>query len=363
MLRTPIAFLVFLLPHFAVPASAQNFPALSGEIEIELQVDRVYDPPAGARRRTTGFAEIEMGLGLALTEALSISSTFKIEPRREHAGSALFRSEGGVVEELFLRYAKDDFSVLGGKFSPGFGIAWDAAPGIYGSEFAEDYELTERLGGGIAYNLDAETLGKHRIGLNVFTLDTTLLSESIGSRPVFGAEGTERPGRFRRWQGGAGNTGSLDSVSVTLDGSEVQALWGLSYHLGYRHQPKGVDGVADEKGYAAALKYDFEIDWDTKLTPLVEYVELRKFGGLDRKARYITAAAVFETGPWEFSASTTLRRITAPDTERVSDWLRTIGVAYSFTDDLKLSAAWARSRQEGASTSVFGVQLRYGIEF
>lgn len=32
-----------------------------------------------------------------------------------------------------------------GKLNPGFGIAWDKAPGIYGTDLAEDYEISERI--------------------------------------------------------------------------------------------------------------------------------------------------------------------------------------------------------------------------
>jgi hypothetical protein len=32
-----------------------------------------------------------------------------------------------------------------GKLNPGFGVAWDKAPGIYGTDLAEDYEISERI--------------------------------------------------------------------------------------------------------------------------------------------------------------------------------------------------------------------------
>jgi hypothetical protein len=231
---TPVVAAILLA--LASPAAAQDFPALEGTIEIELEVDRVTDPPAGARRRTSGFAEIEARFGLRLTEDLSILAHLQFEPVREPTRNGWFQGEAGFLQQLLVNYEVGAFALYGGKFNPGFGIAWDVAPGVFGTDFAEDYELTERLGAGVAYKLEVPGAGTHKLALNVFTLDTTLLSEAVGSRPVFGAPGTLRPGRFRQSQGGAGNTGRLDSVSLTLDGGEFEPVPGLTYHLGYRHQ-------------------------------------------------------------------------------------------------------------------------------
>lgn len=80
---------------------------------------------------------------------------------------------------------------------------------------------------------------------NAFALDTTKLSDSIF---------TSR-GHTRRSDGGVSNTESLESFSVTLDGSEIPDLADVRYHFGYRFQKRGrgPDDVADEHGLVAGL--------------------------------------------------------------------------------------------------------------
>lgn len=67
------------------------------------------------------------------------------------------------------------------------------------------------------------------LGANLFTADTTFLSDSIF---------TSR-GRLARADGGATNTGRLDNFSFTIDGEEIAALPDFSWHLGYRHLQPG----------------------------------------------------------------------------------------------------------------------------
>jgi len=334
-----------------------------GEIEFSLQVDRLTQP--GAARRTSVFGEIDAHFDLHLGEGLSIEAAFAVEPVREPTRSGWFQGEGGYIEDLNLLYQADPLTIRVGKFHSNFGTAWDKAPGIYGTEFAEDYELTERLGAAVSYKLETLLSGTHELTFNLFTVDTSVLSNSVGARPEFGLETTTRAERTRRWHGGAGNTGRLDSVALHLDGGDIHPLPGFSYHLGLRRQPKGVDGVADETGYVAAVAWEIKLPGEIRLTPLVEYAHFEKFRGLDQSARYVTGAASLGWEAWTLSASTTLRRIddadpAAPDSR---DWLRTATIAYAFTEALEGSLGWARARTEGETATTLGALLTYKLEF
>ena len=67
-----------------------------------------------------------------------------------------------------LRGSADDqfdtehFSLFAGKFNPAFGLGFDLAPGIYGEDHPEDYELTERIGFGGSVTFADETLARQR---------------------------------------------------------------------------------------------------------------------------------------------------------------------------------------------------------
>ena len=72
-------------------------------------------------------------------------------------GDDRFLEDHGLyAEELFVNYETGHFAGYAGKFNPSFGTAWDLAPGIFGTDLAEDYEITERIGLGGALKFGGE---------------------------------------------------------------------------------------------------------------------------------------------------------------------------------------------------------------
>ena len=98
---------------------------------------------------------------------------------REPNESNFFDNEGIFIEEIKLNYERGAWGAFAGKFNPGFGIAWDYGRGIWGEDFAEDYEITERLGFGASYTFDTETYGSHTLTASTFFADTTFQSGSV----------------------------------------------------------------------------------------------------------------------------------------------------------------------------------------
>src|SRR5690606_23231499 len=93
-----------------------------------------------------------------------------------------FDDLGLYVDTLHARVEHAGFSALAGKFTPGFGTAWDVTPGIYSTEFVEDYELSEMIGAGLGYEFDTGATGTVRASGSLFFADTTVLSDSLFTR-------------------------------------------------------------------------------------------------------------------------------------------------------------------------------------
>ncbi|PWG74067.1 hypothetical protein DF186_19810, partial [Enterococcus hirae] len=74
----------------------------------------------------------------------------------------------------------------------------------------------------------------------------------------------ERP---READGGPGNTGSLNSYAMAIDGEGLPVPGALHYHLGYAHLAD--DAADDEQRFAAAAEWGFEAG-SVGLTPLLE---------------------------------------------------------------------------------------------
>jgi hypothetical protein len=155
------------------------------------------------------------------------------------------------------------------------------APGIYGADFAEDYELTERIGFGGSLTGGNDDYGFHTLSSNLFFLDTTFLSKSAF---------TNR-GRTRKSDGGVSNTESLESFSVTLDGADMPFLPGLGYTLGVERQEGGKGDPKDELGFVAGLYGAFDVTSETTLEPILEYVYLDNAEGQHQDRQYITVGS------------------------------------------------------------------------
>ncbi|MPY69730.1 MAG: hypothetical protein GEU92_06565, partial [Alphaproteobacteria bacterium] len=121
----------------------------SWSVPAELQNDWNYrsDSPDNRLNDLYLTIEPEATLRLPSVPGLSIFAHGVYEPMRGPAPgrSRAFKDHGLFLEDMYVRYETGPVAFRAGKMNPGFGIAWDRAPGIYGDEFAGDYELTERI--------------------------------------------------------------------------------------------------------------------------------------------------------------------------------------------------------------------------
>lgn len=229
------------------PVERKTF-GLSGEVNVEFQVDHTYKSQDPDAELTDVYNTTEAALELTINEWLSGVASLTFEPvlDPDPGDDRFFEDEGLYAEELYAQVALGGgVSVRGGKFNPFFGKAWDVAPGVYGTDFAEDYEITEQVGFGVSIERDAGSLGKAIVSGSIYSADTSFLSGSL----------ITNRGTASRSDGGAGNTDGLNSYSVALDLEEMPALGGANLTFGYRFHEQGetVDDLDDENGYVAGI--------------------------------------------------------------------------------------------------------------
>jgi len=192
------------------PRAAENIPSIEGAVAIEVQDDWTYDSDDPDNEHNQLFIKTEPEATFHLMSGLSLLAHAVIEPVTDlgPGEDQYFEDLGLYVEDLFLRYEFDRFALQGGKFTVAFGLGWDSAPGIYGSEFAESgYQFTERIGVlGSAVLVDGKNTGGHIFSAHMFFLDTTALAQSVGAGR----------GTTGKSDGGVNNTGGLSSYAFTL---------------------------------------------------------------------------------------------------------------------------------------------------
>lgn len=359
MLDRNALLLTALLWAAAVPGASlaeepARTPRVQGEILVELQNDWTTRSDDSANRRNELYFTVEPSLSIDLGRRFSLVAGLVLEPVAdpEPERSRWLDDEGLYVESLFLSYRHERFTLRGGKIHPSFGIAWDAAPGIYAVDFAEDYEISERVGLGGSVELGTPRIGRHTLSADVFFLDHSVLSRSwIHDR-----------GRVRLSDGGVSNTGDLRSFSVTLQGNDIPRLPGFSYHLGFAQQHAGRGGL-NERSLAIGATYRLIVTEALEVELLAEYVGQHGAQGLDQRRGYFTHAASARYRAWNLALSHTLRRHHIPDARSFDDHLFQASVGYELPLGFSIDVGWRYTRQDRIASHGPGALIRYSYAF
>lgn len=311
----------------AQPALAQQ-AGITWEGEIEVGVDSTLSSDDAASEFTDTYVSAEVAFEAALTHNLTAFGTLSLESVIDAEDNRAFDDLGIYVGELGLRYSFGDTTVSAGKISPVFAVAWDEAPGFYGTALAEDYELSEMIGASFDTALGGGTLSAA-----VFYVDDTALSDSIGTKR----------GRVSVADGGVGNTSEFNNVALqyTRDFGDTTA-W-----IGARYLSAGDGDLSDETGLVAGLSHSF----DNGVDMIAEVAHFDGAGGTEMDATYVTTGLAYALEDWTFSASVTGIDVSDGGT----DSLLAIGVDRSLTDNLDASFGIARFDVGGVQSTAIGL--------
>lgn len=312
---------------------------LSAEFVIELQNDWTFDADDPAAELNNTFATIEGALSFSFTQSTSLNAALVFEQLVDPTGDSFLEDHGLYAEELFFAHDFGAAEVVVGKFNPAFGFAWDAAPGIYGVDFAEDYEITEKLGGAIMVPFAAGG-GEHALTFAAFQADRTLLSDSIG----------EERGQTSLPQGGVSNTSGLESFLLALTGE----FGSTSYNVGVQHQARGRGDAADQTGAVIGVSHTVEAG-SFPLELLVEVAWFDGFDGTRNSATYATFGVAAPIGPVTVSAVYALRDVQTMPTDN----LATISVEKEFFENFTGAVAYRYGDEGGEDSHTFGTLLVY----
>ncbi len=277
--------------------------------------------------------------------------------------------EGVSSSSLFLQYSNQVVTLGGGQFTPDFGIANALAPGIFGGDFVSDYSFDDQVGlfGGLQFG--HEQVGEHVINASVFALDRTALSNSLFTST----------GQTNASSGGPGNTGTLDSLSLSYNGIDVPifSMPILQYQLGMISQAQAEDGSGRQLGYVAGMAVTIPFNRDaldtaasryTALQPLIEYAHFDNWTGAeDATADFLTMGLEYFYGDWDINVSSTLRDTSGvPEQANEDDYLVQATVGYqlygyqTYGGNGQISAGWSYSKNQGEDSNMFAVQLSLG---
>ena len=252
-----------------------------------------------------------------------------MESVTDPTASRTFDDLGLYIDELGLRFSFGETALSVGKISPVFGVAWDAAPGFYGTSLAEDYELSEMIGA----TVDTPIGTNGALSFAVFYVDDTALSNSIGTRR----------GRNSVAAGGVGNTGKLNNVALqyTHDFGDT-VVWG-----GGRFLSAGQGDVSDETGITAGVSHDFGNGFDM----IGEVAHFNGAGGTNDDATYLTLGGAYAVDDWVFSATGSVVDVNAGG----NDTMLALGIDRAITDNTEINFGVARFDVGGVKSTSVGI--------
>ena len=293
-------------------------------------------------------ATVNYGLAVRFAEGWTFQMDAVLEPVVEPVGDEAFEGEDAFIEMLSLQYAGEAFTVYGGKINPVFGSAADLAPGLYGVEAGEAYQITEALGvgGDISLTSLLNLDGEHVLSAALFTADRTFLSGSLGGLRE----------ELDLADGGLANTKDLKSVAVSLDGVLAN---GLGYSLGHRRLATDTPGETDENSTVFGLNYVLPEDSGLDLSLMAEVAASRNADGVDGANRdFYTVGGTLGLGDWFVNAiaSGWNENATAGD---VDVRKLELSVGRALAEALVLEVGVQDVRESGASDTVLGARLAW----
>ena len=303
------------------------------------------------------YTTVEAGASLVFTPAWSLNSTVVVEPVEDPAPfhNRLFGGKGAFIEQLCVTYDASSWTVFAGKFNPAFAIAWDIAPGLYGTDIAEDYELTERIGLGVRLTGADGRGGGLQLSAALFNVDTTVLSNSL----------LVNRGRTHRHSRAPGNAGELSSWSLALTSHHPAEITGLTLHVALSHQAAR-EGPA-QNGRALAAHYAIPLGERLAASVLVEWVHFTGFegrrtaDGTPARADYVTPALELTTGPWSLALAYSARRVHAAQAPPDRQWQLSAG--HRFAGGVLLDIGWKRFCADGVKSDLVGARIAYTLSY
>ena len=329
---------------------------ISGELSFEIQTDRVI---SAGRTFTDTRMDFESSLAVAFTRRITLNTGLAFDEVEPVDGGStrprenrFFENSGLHVQKLYLEWSDDAWSVHAGKFDPAFGIAWDSASGLYGDDFAEDYELTEQIGAGVKVPLAGDGDGAVSLSIDAFMVDRSGLASCMVTKCV----------RPRRFDGGAGNTSWPRSFSVTLGAGALPALGGLGVQAGLLRRAGGDGGSDDERGIALALTHAFALDGGGTVEWTFEGARLNHFEAGTDDVTFLTAGLAWQHNRWNVAIAGAMRYFDTKQVEDTRDTLLQLSAEYAFESGFSVEIGW-RGGQGDVADQTIGAVIACGVEF
>jgi hypothetical protein len=267
--------------------------------------------------------------------------------------------EGVTAGDVWLQWSDQRTGIIGGRYTAPFGLAPLLLPGVFDTNFVNNYNFGGLMGGLGTLSTGDEGGGIHALNAGFFGIDTTFMADGIFAS-------TAAPS-------GPGTGGGVDSWMIGYSGANIPLIFPtLDVNIAYISFGDGIGTTAQQQGFNAGAYWQYMINNDGNDTldarawsigPLFEYVHFWNNNGIeDASADYYTFGLITNYGNWQADATVGWQNLTDPTSGNQDNFLFTANVGYNFFGPQSLvQVGYAYEESAGVIDHQVGIQVNLPI--
>lgn len=290
---------------------------------------------------------------------MNVNMTFEQVETPQANNQWFMYGEGVTAGDVWVQWSDQRTGIIGGRYTAPFGLAPLVLPGVFDTNFVNNYNFGGLLGGLATLSTGDEGGGIHALNAGFFGIDTTFMADGIFAS-------TAAPS-------GPGTGGGVDSWVIGYSGANIPLLYPtLDINVAYINFGEGIGAAAQQQGFNAGAYWQYMINNDGldtldarywSIGPLFEYVHFWNNNGVqDATADYYTFGLITNYGNWQADATVGWQNLTEPGTADQDNFLFTANLGYNFFGPQSLvQVGYAYQETAGTIDHQVGIQVNFPI--
>ena len=290
---------------------------------------------------------------------MNVNMTFEQVETPQANNQWFMYGEGVTAGDVWVQWSDQRTGIIGGRYTAPFGLAPLVLPGVFDTNFVNNYNFGGLMGGLATLSTGDEGGGIHALNAGFFGIDTTFMADGIFAS-------TAAPS-------GPGTGGGVDSWVIGYSGANIPLLYPtLDINVAYINFGEGIGTTAQQQGFNAGAYWQYMINNDGldtldarywSIGPLFEYVHFWNNNGIqDATADYYTFGLITNSGNWQADATVGWQNLTEPGSPDQDNFLFTANLGYNFFGPQSLvQVGYAYQETAGTIDHQVGIQVNFPI--
>ncbi|MFM8642346.1 MAG: hypothetical protein ACKOEP_05855 [Phycisphaerales bacterium] len=290
---------------------------------------------------------------------MNVNMTFEQVENPQSNNQWFMYGEGVTAGDVWVQWSDQRTGIIGGRYTAPFGLAPLVLPGVFDTNFVNNYNFGGLMGGLATLSTGDEGGGIHALNAGFFGIDTTFMADGLFASPAAPS--------------GPGTGGGVDSWVIGYSGANIPLLYPtLDINIAYINFGEGIGASAQQQGFNAVSYWQYMINNDGNETldakywsigPLFEYVHFWNNNGVqDASADYYTFGLITNYGNWQADATVGWQNLVDPGAGNQDNFLFTANLGYNFFGPQSLvQVGYAYEESAGTIDHQIGIQVNFPI--